>query len=781
LFNGTIFSFGGIFGNTRDSFEKLKHNHGTAGTVYFSTIGQQICDVGNYTTTCYVNTNKNIFQDLNLNNLILNSSTLFSLGNKNLILNVTNNISLYDDSQIYFTGDIYAENMILNNSRFSGYILNISNILLSGDLNLTNSSIRSNLNLTSNNVYVDSNSVISADYLGYQGGSSNEDGYGPGGGVRFGSHGSGGSYGGVGGSNLLNKSLIYGDLLKPTYFGSGGGSGSYHIYYGKNNIPYSSGGGKLLFNVANNFNLNGNLQSNGYNGGISGTSSCGNLRSSGGGSGGSIFINTSNLIGYGVLSSDGGTSGFTDCSYLAGGGSGGRIAIYESLNSFNGKISIVGELNLYSINNIFRHGMPGTYTLNGNLEYCDFKYKNNICYLSTQRQIIENTTLNFNTFEINNGSLHGYPLEVLTLNIQNISLMGNSSIISNLNLSTDIINMDSNSKIDSSYLGYKGGNSNENGYGTGGGCFFCTSWYGGGAGYGGAGGKNETLFGITYGLESNPFEFGSGGSGGNSVEGYSSNMGGYGSGGGKIIIYSTIEANLAGSILSSGKLGLSSYDVHRVSGGGSGGSININSPLIYSSALIQANGGNSDLDDSAGSGGGGRIALFCTNPLSKIYNLINAIAGDALFPGEDGTFYNYQDICQIIPLIDYDMPTPEIGGTFSRDYFEVKVQSMSKIYNCIVHYNISGISNSTTMTQSSDLNDCLVTSDIAYINKKHNDILTYYVEYSLSSGGPKLLMDERTLVYYLSSKSLSVFPSFGLIGSFLLIILSLIYLSRVKI
>ncbi len=54
------------------------------------------------------------------------------------------------------------------------------------------------------------------------------------------------------------------------------------------------------------------------------------------GSGGSIWIETPRLDGYGLLQANGGTAG-------GGGGSGGRIAVYVTLtNSFIGTITAAG-------------------------------------------------------------------------------------------------------------------------------------------------------------------------------------------------------------------------------------------------------------------------------------------------------------------------------------------------------------------------------------------------------------------------------------------------------
>ena len=96
------------------------------------------------------------------------------------------------------------------------------------------------------------------------------------------------------------------------------------------------GGGALRWIVSKNLHLDGLITAKGENGKTSGYS--------GGGSGGSILIETVNMTGHGEVNVNGG-SGYA--SY-GGGGSGGRIGIHVSFqNNFGG--------NIYSLFYYFAH------------------------------------------------------------------------------------------------------------------------------------------------------------------------------------------------------------------------------------------------------------------------------------------------------------------------------------------------------------------------------------------------------------------------------------------
>ncbi|KAK3755992.1 hypothetical protein QZH41_003345 [Actinostola sp. cb2023] len=133
--------------------------------------------------------------------------------------------------------------------------------------------------------------------------------------------GSGAGHGGEGGkTDHSDGGVPYDSVYEPTQFGSGGGNGQ---------GTGGSGGGKLFWFVAKRLQINGLLSSDGING-------IGNH--AGGGSGGSIFIQTTNMTGHGEISVKGG-SGTGD----GGGGSGGRVAIHCRWRyTYGGKFTDLG-------------------------------------------------------------------------------------------------------------------------------------------------------------------------------------------------------------------------------------------------------------------------------------------------------------------------------------------------------------------------------------------------------------------------------------------------------
>jgi len=131
-------------------------------------------------------------------------------------------------------------------------------------------------------------------------------GKGPGGG---GDHGMGGGYGGQGGQGRdgQDPDPSYGSITSPTNIGSGGD----HYSSGEE----MDGGGAARITVGRTTTVEGSITANGR-------STTNYLN--GGGSGGSIWLTTSNLVGAGTISASGGTAAHATCA----GGGGGRIAVY---------------------------------------------------------------------------------------------------------------------------------------------------------------------------------------------------------------------------------------------------------------------------------------------------------------------------------------------------------------------------------------------------------------------------------------------------------------------
>jgi hypothetical protein len=186
--------------------------------------------------------------------------------------------------------------------------------------------------LVAENVTVEAGSAIDLTGLGYAGGEFNGDpGQGPGGGrpdpQNFGA-GGGGGYGGWGGGPLGGPA--YGDWLAPSDLGSGGSAGEDNALQ---RGAGGAGGGAIHLVVVGRLTLNGALLADGLMGEDLD-------RDGGGGSGGSIWIETGQLAGSGQISANGGPGTPNDGGLLLGssGGGGGRIALYYDTSTFTGAI-----------------------------------------------------------------------------------------------------------------------------------------------------------------------------------------------------------------------------------------------------------------------------------------------------------------------------------------------------------------------------------------------------------------------------------------------------------
>lgn len=177
---------------------------------------------------------------------------------------------------------------------------------------------------------VASNGWIHADGMGFP------EGQGPGAPVYFssgyrgaggGGHGGRGGYG-VGNHGGYGGGSSYGSLREPVALGSGGGRNG--------DEPAGPGGGAIRIS-ASEMLIQGRLSAEGGMGNKGVTS---NYRASGGGAGGSIWIDASTFSGNGLVSSAGG-DGAGDGIH-SGGGSGGRIAVYSATNGFSGLLSSYG-------------------------------------------------------------------------------------------------------------------------------------------------------------------------------------------------------------------------------------------------------------------------------------------------------------------------------------------------------------------------------------------------------------------------------------------------------
>lgn len=146
---------------------------------------------------------------------------------------------------------------------------------------------------------------------------------------------------------------------------------------------------------------------------------------------------------------------------------------------------------------------------------------------------------------------------------------------------------------------------------------------GSGGGYGGKGGDlGNFLGGKPYGSLFQPNDLGSGG--GN----IGNRLGG--AGGGAIILEISDTLTINGIVSANGENGQwRIIYIAPATGAGSGGSIYIRTNVLEGSGKILANGGNTD---SAGAGGGGRIAIYY-NSMDEFTGEIDAFGGDCAYCG----------------------------------------------------------------------------------------------------------------------------------------------------
>jgi len=486
--------------------------------------------------------------------------------------------------------------------------------------------------INAQNFILEENSSISADTKGYpakEGPGAGKFGVTGGGacsGYNYVSYGSGGGYGGIGGKGgyescgeSLEVGISYGFLEIPLDLGSGGG-----------NENGGEGGGGIIIDVVEKINLDGQISANGQDG------NGGYYSNSGGGSGGGILISTNILEGLGKISANGG-NGKADC--CGGGGGGGRVAIYyDSKDNFIGEIESFGGQGYKSggAGTIFLKSFKrelGDLTIdNGNFEgftnlerdlgFDNFRVLNSAYlylpekltanYLEIERATLESETqteIEANQINLNeSSSIILLPAEeFLKIKANNLVLQSESKIISNLDIESEEISIDSTSAILADGKGFSAGQgpgSGKVGQTGGGGCSgynYCS--FASGGGYGGIGGQGSYSScgavvdgGTFYGDLKTPLDFGSGGGGETA-----------GAAGGAIQIV-TNSLNLDGQISVNGENG-KVLGACGGSGGGSGGSILIKTNILEGSGKILANGGKG-YSTLGGGGAGGRIAIY---------------------------------------------------------------------------------------------------------------------------------------------------------------------------
>jgi hypothetical protein len=441
------------------------------------------------------------------------------------------------------------------------------------------------------------------------GGNSGGQGIGTGGttnNIDLGYTGGGGGYGGYGGVSVFGASggNSYGSIVEPFDLGSGGGGYSPTIFG-------AAGGGAIHLTVRGNLSLNGVITSNGRDAFYD---------SSGGGSGGSIWLNIGLLSGSGRISANGGAGDYPQ----GGGGGGGRIAVYSSSNQFSGAISALGGPG-------FVFGGAGTiYSHQGNA--ASKLIVDNGGWVGTNTPISSPQAFDVT---ISGGATANPSGPALTFN--NLSV-DSGATFTHLNTQTNMdITVISNATIGANGTvsvngdGYHGANG-----GPGAGQMPPGS-SGSGAGYGGAGGASAsgTPGGLSYGSAFHPIDRGS--RGGISFAETNSN---FSEGAGAVRLKVGGLMTLNGRMTANGNDGI--YDR---SGGGAGGSIWVSARQFAGTGFITANGGAGE-PVQGGGGGGGRVA---------VYSRVNNFHGPVVAYGAEGAAYGANG-----SVVLSDLPAPQV-------------------------------------------------------------------------------------------------------------------------
>ena len=365
----------------------------------------------------------------------------------------------------------------------------------------------------------------------------------------------------------------------------------------------------------------------------------------GGGAGGRIVIDSLNGSFIGEIQAYGGEKGgddaqsggpgtiyWTEEDYLLIDGHGrddqpaGLISDdydFSTTNLINyGNLEILGETSTFSMTNIITGDGSGTLTSFGTLIAPSVFTITNVT-VDVQGQLSDPDQLVIG----NDGGLilrASTPLHTGSFEYASIQVGGGGTLTlvpydngnteytddAPFELVVDTLLIETGGVINTDGLGYKGTNGDGAGPGGGGGIpASVTNSYksGGGGGYGGKGGDSSYPGGISYGQAQSPSDLGS--AGGAGINQTTVVKGADGGGAYRIVANDSIVVN--GEMSANGAIG---KDYERIvnisSGGGSGGSIWILTPVLSGSGTIQANGGDSHY---GGSGGGGRIAVEVTD------------------------------------------------------------------------------------------------------------------------------------------------------------------------
>jgi hypothetical protein len=449
-----------------------------------------------------------------------------------------------------------------------------------------------NLNVTGD-VTVETGGAINASGLGYG------PAFGPGKGNSAGAppSGSGGGHGGYGGISSSNAvaGAAYGVTETPTDKGSGGGNGVAG--------PGGTGGGAVRLTVGGALRVDGLISADGARG----TNS-----RSGGGAGGSIWLNAQNFSGSGTISANGGAG---EPSH-GGGGGGGHIAVICGTNAFTGLLLAHGGTGA-------QRGGAGTILTQSVGQPASVLMDNG-------GLVGAYSSLNPSTVVRVTGTGGAILLRATARPLASLVITSNACLVAPTYQPPQAeftVVGDVTIQRGGTILGDGAGYASLLGPGGGGFTTVQTITCGGGAGYGGPGGAGANpgaSGGATYGSMSSPSDRGSGGGGLAPAW-----PGGSGGGTVQLIVGGTLTVN--GRISADG----GSPSVGGA-GGGSGGSVWLTVGTLTGSGTISANGGTGDFP-LGGGGGGGRIAVYYTS--NSFAGALTAWGGSGTNRGGAGTIY----------------------------------------------------------------------------------------------------------------------------------------------
>ena len=587
------------------------------------------------------------------------AQTLLTCADLGGIGNLSTRCILSDQSYTLTNGDIISGTGILELDNHGELHLaqgDMFTIDMGGDVILLNGGrIYGNVTITCNNLYVDG--AINA--LAKGNGSSEGQGAGDDATDSI-DGGQGGGFGGYGGQGQ-NGTALGGDayqftLTQPTGQGSGGGEQLFNIP-----APGGSGGGSIKVMASGTVTVNGTIGANGDIG------MCMGDLCSGGGSGGSIWIQAGTLTGTGSITTNGGNGG--NGVHAGGGGGGGRIALYYSSETFIGSITSYGGLGYNG-----ETGGAGTIYQNDSAT-ADLTVDNKL-WNGTATPLDLSVVQTFDNVTVTD-SAQLYPYgSVQNTIIKNFTITSAGSVTSLQNIASLELSVENFTVAVGGSIDYAGkGFGSASGPGMGGSVNSSTQGAGGG-GYGAAGGQGENGGGIGgIGVSSDQYQPTDLGSGGGNNTSADTVFGGFG--GGAIQLNVSQVLQLDGTVNANGTDGNSSNGTG--SGGGSGGSIWLCAETFAGNGMIIANGGAGGNDVYDGGGGsGGRIALFYQN--SSFSGDTSAIGGNGFSAetGLNGSIVTGSE-CGVPPVIINVPP-----GTERSDDFRLYPNPNAGIFNVAI-------------------------------------------------------------------------------------------------